>query len=977
MAGGNDERVNLLISALVDGLENVAALSGELKELEQTGQEQVPDNTRELREGADETTGTMESLRANIGKVVAAGAALGGIAATLKSVSSEASEYETRMKKLEAVVKATGGAAGFTAEEIRSMSQELALSTLGSVEEFENAGAALLTFKSITGDAFGQAIELSKDLAEVMGGDAQSAARQLGRALEDPEQGLTMLRRSGVSFTESQREVIKTLNETGRAAEAQKIILEQIAAQVGGVARAMADGTLAGSLDTLGQRFEELKVASGEAINPALVELTNDLSGVLESMSANLDEIQAGAKVVGSVALTAFAVKMAGAVGTANISLLSMATTLKAMPAQINAAAASMSRLQKSVSLVGSAFVGWQVGTYLKDEFVEIEQAGIALAGGLTKMAERAKFALEVLNTPVDSNTLDNISAAYDRMQEKLVEIDDIYAEMFANAGKTAEAQKKLGEEGKKAGDKLKAGGERGKDSLLGVEAQATEAALAVAALNKDLDKLGLDPEKYRSGLTTIERETVDTFQKITQNTEVSGRQIADSFTKSLSKVGIDAIPQLTENLKAAMSEGRISVEQFQEATEDAADTFKKKFGEAVAAVSTKEELTELQEKIKSLKNAGEIGASGVNEALETIRVKALELDGVTIDAGFKGVAKDAKEAGAAIKNLAQEQKDAKEEAEEAQQEFREAWGNAFGAALTKARESVSALSVAARNLYETRTGGNAFVKTTEDAAAALLKARQEVDELSRSQILLRNNSFAEWFVNIALQSARVRKAFYEQKVELDGLLESVNGGSYSMQQLASLSESAASKFDLLDKQSLSGLQSAIDTAKSKLESLSSSAESTLNSLRQRLADIQGDTEESQRLQYEAERKQLSDQLEQARQAGADNAAADYTEALSQLEKINAIEQKNRGEAENERERDAVARQQQQQQAERDRQREQRERTAVASRQQSQSRNSSHTIVLQTPAGGQTEIQTDDPQGLLRILEEAGLRSAL
>jgi len=631
---GNDERVNLLISALVDGLENVAALSGELKELEKSGKEQIPDNTKDLRDGADETTSVMDSLRANIGKVVAAGAALGGIAATLKSVSSEAAEYETRMKKLEAVVEATGGAAGYTADEIRSMSQELALATLGSVEEFENASSVLLTFKSITGDAFGQALELSKDLAEVMGGDAVSAARQLGRALEDPEQGLTALRRSGVSFTESQKDVIKSLVDTGNVAEAQKIILEQIAAQVGGVARSMADGTLEGALDTLGQRFEELKVASGEAINPQLIEITNTLVGVLEGMAAHLDDIKAGAEIVGSVALTAFAVKMAGAVKTANISLTTMSATLTAMPAKINAAAERMSRLQKAVSLVGAAFVGWEVGTYLKDEFVEIERAGIALAAGLTKMAERAKFAFEVLNTKVDSNTLENISAAYDRLQVKLAEVDNTYAEMFAQAGKTADAQKKLGEDGEKTGKKLEDAGERGKSGINGVAAAAESAGKAVEDLNSDLDKLGLDPEKYRSGLTTIERETVDTFNRIASNTEATGDQIADAFTQALDKIGIDALPELASGLQQAMDNGKVSVEQFQKASEQAADAFKTKFAEALDSVSTKDGLLKLQEQIKGLKDAGEIGAEGANAALESIRQKMLQLDSANVDLG-------------------------------------------------------------------------------------------------------------------------------------------------------------------------------------------------------------------------------------------------------------------------------------------------------------------------------------------------------
>lgn len=113
---------------------------------------------------------------------------------------------------------------------------------------------------------------------------------------------------------------------------------------------------------------------------------------------------------------------------------------------------------------------------------------------------------------------------------------------------------------------------------------------------------------------------------------------------------------------------------------------------------------------------------------------------------------------------------------------------------------------------------------------------------------------------------------------------------------------------------------------------------------------------------------------QQAQQEGADNAAADYGKALKQLEKINAIEQNNRRESDNEREREAADRAAQQEQAERERQASERQRNTTTNNQQSQP-SSRQTIVLQSPGGGQTEIQTEDPQALLRILEQAGLRS--
>ena len=85
-------------------------------------------------------------------------------------------------------------------------------------------------------------MSLAQDMSAVFGQDLSSSAVQLGKALEDPVEGLTALRRVGVSFTESQKELIKSLVEAGETAEAQRIILDNLARQVGGAGEAEAGG---------------------------------------------------------------------------------------------------------------------------------------------------------------------------------------------------------------------------------------------------------------------------------------------------------------------------------------------------------------------------------------------------------------------------------------------------------------------------------------------------------------------------------------------------------------------------------------------------------------------------------------------------------------------------------------------------------------------------------------------------------------
>jgi hypothetical protein len=129
--------------------------------------------------------------------------------------------------------------------------------------------ALLLTFKSVAADAdkvggvFDRATKASIDLAAAGFGSVTSNAVQLGKALEDPIKGLAALGKSGVTFTEEQKELIKTLVETGRVAEAQEIILAAVETQVGGTAEATANAS-----DRMQVAFSLLQEELGQKLLP-------------------------------------------------------------------------------------------------------------------------------------------------------------------------------------------------------------------------------------------------------------------------------------------------------------------------------------------------------------------------------------------------------------------------------------------------------------------------------------------------------------------------------------------------------------------------------------------------------------------------------------------------------------------------------------------------------------------------------------
>ena len=133
--------------------------------------------------------GRISSIGAIIGRVnplmllITAGFVGLGLAVT-KMVKAGAN-FESQTLKIEALLKATGGASKQTGADIEQMAVQIGQGTLASVQGVRDAAGVLLTFKSISGDTFKEVLALSQDLAAVGFGSIKTAALQLGKALED------------------------------------------------------------------------------------------------------------------------------------------------------------------------------------------------------------------------------------------------------------------------------------------------------------------------------------------------------------------------------------------------------------------------------------------------------------------------------------------------------------------------------------------------------------------------------------------------------------------------------------------------------------------------------------------------------------------------------------------------------------------------------------------------------------------------
>ena len=240
--------------------------------------------------------GRISSIGAIIGRVnpltLAFLAGFTAIGVAIGKFISVGSRAESQLLKLEALLKATGGASRQTAEDLEALAVSIGRNTLASVQGARDAAGVLLTFKSISGDTFSEVLNLSQDLAAVGFGSIKTAALQLGKALEEPEIGLSALRRVGVSFTEEQKEQIKVLSLTGQQAKAQQLILKALKEQVGGAGTGAAGG-LAGAFDTLGENitlfFE--KSEAGKTIVSALTKLINGLANAFAKFVPDVEKL--------------------------------------------------------------------------------------------------------------------------------------------------------------------------------------------------------------------------------------------------------------------------------------------------------------------------------------------------------------------------------------------------------------------------------------------------------------------------------------------------------------------------------------------------------------------------------------------------------------------------------------------------------------------------------------------------------------
>ena len=257
--------------------------------------DQVQQSTERVQKTAGRATERWHqfgsSLRSVARTAALAGSALVGafalttVISSVKGFVAAARESQAIAKQTAAVIKSTGGAAKLSAQGFADLAAAISKKVAVDDDLIQGGENILATFTGVRNevgkgnDIFNQATVAAVDLTaamnqgQVTAEGLKSANIQLGKALNDPIKGITALTRVGVTFTQKQKDQIKSLVEHGDKLGAQKIILAELAKEFGGSAAASVTAS-----KSLGVAWGNIQELLGGVLIPILDKIASWLS---------------------------------------------------------------------------------------------------------------------------------------------------------------------------------------------------------------------------------------------------------------------------------------------------------------------------------------------------------------------------------------------------------------------------------------------------------------------------------------------------------------------------------------------------------------------------------------------------------------------------------------------------------------------------------------------------------------------------
>ena len=320
-----------------------------------------------------------EEAWSKIGNVIGGVFAGISVGAVYQKITAETKAAGLEQSQLAAVLNATGHAAGFSQDRLNEMADSMEAALGISAGEINQAQTVLLAFANIVGDKLPAALQLAADHSVRTGSEIKASAEIMGRALDVPSVGMASLQKQGFKFSESQIELARDLERTGRIAEAQQIVLDSLTETYGGAAAAARD-TFGGALTALQSTINGL--------------LTGD-SGSMAQMKASVEDMNSALSSEGTRA--------------AFQTFIGWMTDLSTAVIQGTANLVAFISTKNKLSVV--------MGT---DEFGKLKAGAASYSHELTELVSKAERMQEALSRNPDDK---NMQRMLDNVRKKITEV--------------------------------------------------------------------------------------------------------------------------------------------------------------------------------------------------------------------------------------------------------------------------------------------------------------------------------------------------------------------------------------------------------------------------------------------------------------------------------------------------------------------------------------------------------------------------
>jgi hypothetical protein len=250
--------------------------------------------------------GTINSIKSPLGAITKAGAAIGAAFTAaagavayagyrLNSIGEEGRASDAKLKNVVQTMGLFGNQADVVANRLLDVADATARKIGVDDDLIASTQAIVMSFEDIgktadqTGGLFDQVTKAALDMSVLFGGDATSYAVQLGKALSDPEKGLTALKKTGALLRADIERIGGEFVRTGDKGKAFAEIIGAINRQVSGQSEAVA------------KTSEKIKVSLGQVIESFAKPFSEGFNGLPAALEAQFPAMSAKATELGKV----------------------------------------------------------------------------------------------------------------------------------------------------------------------------------------------------------------------------------------------------------------------------------------------------------------------------------------------------------------------------------------------------------------------------------------------------------------------------------------------------------------------------------------------------------------------------------------------------------------------------------------------------------------------------------------------------